>query len=72
MPKPCTLRAALEVAFRHYDAPTTTEDERDAILTAMVKTLPPKEAEKADRILFHRRSAREQQHLLTLDFLRHE
>lgn len=52
---------ALAVAFRHYDEPTTTEQERDAILAAVEAHFNGEEGETAARILFHRHEARSRQ-----------
>lgn len=51
---------ALRVAFRHFTDVTTTEQERDAILGALVEHgAEPAEIENAARELFHRLRARE-------------
>lgn len=55
------LTTALRVAFRSYNAPTTTDAEKDAILAAMSEHSPCKEAEVAARIIQHRRDAAKQQ-----------
>jgi hypothetical protein len=55
------VHRALAVAFRHYDDPTTSEEDRDAILAAVVQHFDGDEAETASRILHHREEARARQ-----------
>lgn len=55
------LREALMEAFRHFDAATTSEKERESILISMTNHLDSVEAETAARAMFHRQKAREQQ-----------
>jgi len=58
------LRDALAVAYRHYDAPTTTDAERESILRSIAVTMPDAEAEAASRMLHHLSEARAHQLLL--------
>lgn len=55
------VHRALAVAFRHYDDPTTSDEDRDAILAAVVQHFDGDEAETASRILHHREEARARQ-----------
>lgn len=55
------LLTALAVAYRHYDHPTTTESEQDAILASISKLHCGAEGEIAARILHHRNEARSHQ-----------
>ena len=60
------LQLALRVAVRAMDADTTTEAERNAILSSVVEyATSPGESEAAARALHHREQARKQQLILT-------
>jgi hypothetical protein len=61
------ISSALTVAWRHYEDPTTTERERDAILVAMCAHMPDPQARSAASMLHHRMEART--HQMTLDKL---
>lgn len=55
------LRAALALAFRHFDDESTTDAERDAVLRSLATHAASPEAEAASRALFHRESAKRAQ-----------
>ena len=62
------IERLLRLAYgRIYDAPATSDDERDLILRAMAEHMPAGEAEIAARLLHHRQEQRKYQ--LTLDTL---
>lgn len=57
-------QSALTVAFRHINAATTSEQEREAILSAMAETFSGEIGETASQSLFHLREQRTHQLLL--------
>jgi len=59
------LAAVIALALRHYEAPTTTEEERDALLAVISSEINGAEGEAAARALHHRREARAHQMQLT-------
>jgi hypothetical protein len=55
------LRRTVTIALRHFDVPSTTEQERDSVLRTAAKFLDSAVAERAARALHHREEARTQQ-----------
>lgn len=55
------LQTALTVSMRHIDAPTTTEQEREAILSATATVFSGETGELAARTLYHLREGRKMQ-----------
>ncbi len=60
------LQIALAVAVRHLDAATTTEKEREAVLSSVIEHFDGEPGETAARSLFHLREQRKLQFELEL------
>ncbi len=58
------LQTALAVAVRHMDAPTTTEREREAVLSAVATVFSGETGELASQSLYHLRQSRKAQMIL--------